>query len=178
MDPFIGEIRIFGGTFAPVGWAACNGQLLAISEYDTLFMLLGTTYGGDGQTTFAVPNLSGRAAVGAGAGPGLSPYEAGQTGGQESVTLTSTQMPAHQHVGKATVSVTSAAADQLAPVGYQFAKGPQSLFASGAGTGTSGANTVQGTTEPAGSSQPHENRQPSLAISYIIATAGIFPSQG
>lgn len=178
MDPFLGEIRIFGGTFAPVGWAACNGQLLAISEYDALYALLGTTYGGDGQTNFAVPNLSGRAAVGAGTGRGLSPYVAGQTGGQESVSLTTNQMPAHQHTGKATLSVTTVAADQASPAGNQWAKGAQSLYASGVGADSSGANAVQGATEVAGGSQPHENRQPSLAISYIIATSGIFPSPG
>jgi microcystin-dependent protein len=97
MENYLGEIRIFAGNFAPQGWLFCQGQLLAISQNQALFALLGTTYGGDGQTTFSVPDLRGRAAVGLGAGPGLSPYQQGQQAGYETVTLTTAQLPVHQH---------------------------------------------------------------------------------
>src|SRR6266545_636382 len=108
-DPFIGEIRMFGGNFAPLGWAFCNGQLLAISQYDALFALIGTTYGGDGQTTFALPNLQGRIPIHMGTGGGLSPRTIGESSGTETVTLTVDQLPMHDHQFVGTTSAASVA---------------------------------------------------------------------
>lgn len=177
MSPFIGEIRLFGGTFVPEGWAACDGRLLPIADYETLYSLIGTTYGGDGQSTFGVPNLSGRVALGAGQGPGLSNYQAGQTGGAEKVTLQASQMPAHTHSASATLQVNAGAGTSTTPVGSLLATGSRSAYAATQGTaGAMAANSVNATTSPAGGDVVHENRQPSLAITYIIAWQGIYPS--
>jgi microcystin-dependent protein len=174
--PYIGEIRMFGfGTRgAPNGWQACDGSLLPISEYDALFALIGTTYGGDGQTTFGVPDLRGRLPIHQGTGPGLSTYVIGQKAGTETVTVLPTQMPAHTH----TLVATTAAASAVTP-------GTTSLPATVSGD-TFYVNTITGnnrvamsaqSTSTSGGSQAHENRMPTLTVQYCIATQGIFPSQ-
>jgi microcystin-dependent protein len=168
--PYIGNIILFGGTFAPVGWLFCQGQLLPISQYDTLFALIGTTYGGDGQTTFAVPDLRSRVPIHQGQGPGLSNYIMGQAAGTETVTVTPNQMPIHTHsvqvssspantgVPSGTVTLGVAAADMYIAEAADVSMHPQSISS-------------------VGGSQPHDNIQPYLALNYIIATEGIFPPQ-
>ncbi|HKP53591.1 MAG TPA: tail fiber protein [Chloroflexia bacterium] len=162
-NPFIGEIRMFGGSFAPAGWAFCDGQLLPISENDALFVLLGTTYGGDGQETFALPNLQSRVPMHMGNG-----FTLGETGGVESVTLTTQQMPSHNHAFLASTnnaSVANAAGNILAQIPtytpYITGFNPNQAFAQ---------NISQ-----VGGNQPHENLQPYLCISFIISLFGIFP---
>jgi microcystin-dependent protein len=170
-DPFIGEIRMFGGNFAPLGWAFCNGQILAISQYDALFALIGTTYGGDGQTTFALPDLRGRIPIHAGTGPGLSPRTLGESSGMETVTLSVNQLPAHDHQFVGTTSAASAASPASAllatPTSVDLYR-PATIPA---------ANMAPGAIGPAGGSQPHDNIQPYQCISFIIALEGIFPPQ-
>ena len=177
MDNYIGEIRIFAGNFAPVGWLFCNGQLLNIAEYEVLFVLLGTTYGGDGQTTFALPNLQSRAAVGLGQGPGQSNYVQGQQAGTESVTLTTLQLPTHTHQVQAAPKAHTGTPTQDNPGGAYFGDGGGSIYGPSSGTGklASGAFTG-GQVAAAGASQAHANIQPLLAVNYIIATTGIYPS--
>lgn len=172
--PYIGEIRMFGfGTRgAPINWQACDGSLLPISEYDALFALIGTTYGGDGQTTFAVPDLRGRLPVHQGQGPGLSNYVIGQMAGTETVTIVPTQMPAHTH----TLAVTSGAASALTP-GNALLPGTvsgETFYASNVAGATPLPMSAQ-STSLAGGSQPHENTMPTLTVQYCIATFGIFP---
>jgi microcystin-dependent protein len=168
--PFIGQIQMFAGTFAPVGWMFCEGQILSIAEYETLFNLLGTTYGGDGVQTFALPDLRGRVIVSAGLGSGLSNYVVGQTGGEEAVTLTQLQLPAHQH----SLFADSLSGSSDTPSGLVPADGPD-------GVPSFGFNTVRvmaaGAVSNAGGGQPHTNVKPYLAIRYIIAVQGIFPSR-
>lgn len=169
--PFLGEIRIFAGNFAPAGWAFCQGQLLAISENDALFALLGTTYGGDGQTTFALPDLAGRIAVHQGTGPGLSPRTLGENGGSESVTVSAQQMPLHTHAALS----SSSGANKLSPAANFWSTDPGGNTAAYSNAaGSQMAATAVGST---GGGQPHDNVQPFLAINYIIALQGIFPSQ-
>jgi microcystin-dependent protein len=174
-DPFIGEIIMFGGNFAPRGWAFCNGQLLPIAQNTALFSILGTTYGGDGKTTFALPDLRGRVAISPGQGPGLSNYQLGQAGGTESVTLTTAQIPAHNHL----LAANSSAGDQSSPLG-NF---PAAVNDPGAGSQSNGYSatsngTMAGTAStPAGGSQPHTNIEPFLCVNFIIALEGIFPSR-
>lgn len=172
--PYIGEIRVFGFGRTPIGWQACDGSLLPISQYDTLFVLIGTTYGGDGQSTFAVPDLRGRLPIHQGQGPGLSNYVIGQMAGTESVTVLTTQMPAHTH----TLVATTGASTAITP-------GPALLPGTVSGD-TFYVNTVTGNTAaamsgqmltPSGGSQPHENCMPTLTAQYCIATEGIFPQQ-
>jgi microcystin-dependent protein len=168
MDNFIGEIRPVGFNFAPQGWAMCAGQLLPIEQNDTLFTLIGTTFGGDGETTFALPDLRGRAIEGAhttGAPPGL---EIGSTDGVETVTLTATQVPAHTH----SALVSTAAATSFSPVSNVPAKAARTVFGA-AGAETLAADTVQ----TAGGGAPHNNLQPYLCVNYIIALVGFFPNQ-
>lgn len=176
-EPYIGEIRMFafGTRGAPNGWQACDGSLLPISEYDTLFALIGTTYGGDGQTTFAVPDLRGRVPIHQGQGPGLSNYVIGQRAGTETVTVLPTQMPAHTHVAVA----TSSAATTLTP-GNDLLPGTvsgESFYVSDVSGTTAVAMSAQ-STSLAGGSQPHENCMPTLTVQFCIAWSGIFPSQG
>ncbi|MBW8851884.1 MAG: phage tail protein [Xanthomonadales bacterium] len=171
--PYIGEIRMFGFGRTPNGWQACDGSLLAISQYDALFALIGTTYGGDGQTTFAVPDLRGRLPIHQGQGPGLSNYVIGQRAGTESVTVLPTQMPAHTH----TLVATTAAASSLTP-GNTLLPGSISgdtFYVSDTTGATVLAMSAQ-STSLAGGSQPHENCMPTLTVQYCIATFGIFPS--
>jgi microcystin-dependent protein len=171
-DPFIGEIRIFAGNFAPKGWAFCNGQTLPIAQNTALFSLLGTTYGGDGRTTFALPNLCGRVPIGEGQGPGLSLYTLGETGGSETVTLLPNEIPAHNHQMK----VSAGKADMTAPSrGTTLAEGKQSatpieMYKTNATTDKSINGVV-----PYGSNQPHNNMMPYITIKYIIALQGIYP---
>lgn len=169
---FIGEIRLFGGTFAPLGWAFCNGALLPISEYDALFALIGTTYGGDGQTTFALPDLRGRVAIHQGQGPGLSLNVIGQQVGVESVTLTSAQA-GHTHTLQAN-SGAAAAGDTSPAARVPAALGAGMLYTASTAASVAMAATMVG---GAGGSQPHENVMPSLVLNYIIAIEGIFPSR-
>jgi len=175
MDPFLGEIKIFAGTFAPSGWAFCNGQILSIPQNTALFSLLGTTYGGDGKTTFGLPNLQGRAPLDAGQGPGLANRPLGSSGGQAAVTLTSNQMPAHTH----TAAGYNASGDQNSPVGNVWAisrsgKSPQSMYSTNPG---SGAQMNANILAPAGGNQPHNNMPPYLALNFIIALVGIYPTR-
>lgn len=168
MPPFIGEIREFGGNFAPAGWAFCDGSLLPISENDTLFQLLGTTYGGDGQSTFGLPDLRGRVAVGAGNLKGTD-YVLGQLGGVENVTLTLQGIPSHNHSFLADGNPASATSPQNSVPAVTTA----TMFYSGAPTATFQAGMIA----PTGGSQPHENMMPYVAISYIIALFGAYPQQ-
>lgn len=162
--PYIGEIRMFAGNFAPAGWMFCNGQLLPISEFDVLFNLIGTTYGGDGQTTFALPDLQGRLPVHQGPGFALS-----QAGGAESVTLTTSQIPAHSHQFLAS---TNAGATKNPPGNALATAVGGSAYIQAAPTTALATQSLQ----PAGGSQPHDNIQPFLCVSFIISLFGVFPS--
>jgi len=168
-QPYVGEIRMFGGNFAPLGWALCNGQLLPISQYDVLFTLIGTTYGGDGQNTFALPDLRGRVPVHAGQRSGASAFVLGQQAGSESVTLTNQQMPVHSHGLLAGSGIGTSAT----PDGEVLA---ESSLATMYSASTPTATMASSSTGPAGGSQPHENMQPFLCVEFIIALEGIFPS--
>ena len=172
-EPFLGQVIAVGFNFAPVGWAFCDGSLLSIAQNSALFNLIGTQFGGDGQTNFALPDLRGRAALGVGQGAGLQPYTIGQVGGVESVTLTSAQFAGHTHALQAAATATTPTPGSGVVLGTP-ASGT-SLYAT-AGTGaTLSASAVS----PAqGGGLPHENRQPSTTINYIIALSGIYPSQG
>lgn len=164
-QPYIGEIRLFAGNFAPVGWMFCEGQLVPISENEALFQLIGTTYGGDGEETFSLPDLRGRIPVHM-----SSNYQIGQSGGVEDVTLTTAQIPVHNH---ALVSSTSTGSGST-PVGSLLAKSTsKSMYRSGGSPVMLNAASVS----PAGGSQPHSNMQPYLCINFIISLFGIFPSQ-
>jgi microcystin-dependent protein len=178
-DPFLGQLMIFAGNFAPRGWATCDGQILSIAQNTALFSLLGTTYGGNGQTTFALPDLRGRVPIHVGQGPGLSPYTLGEVSGVESVTLNTTQMPMHNHTATATVSCADSAQSLSdSPVGGVpggVSGGPQ-VFAT-SGTAQMSATMVTPTVGIAGGNQPHENRQPFLVMTVCIALEGIFPSR-
>ncbi|NWK55952.1 phage tail protein [Verrucomicrobiaceae bacterium N1E253] len=180
-DPFLAEIKMFGGNFAPRGWAFCNGQLLAINNYQALFSLLGTTYGGDGRTSFGLPDLRGRAAIHSGnasAGPGLTPRPLGQKSGVEQVTLTANQIPSHHHTASnLKVGVSTQAADTDDPSGTVFGVGNEDAFFEGAANANMGDSSITGTTDNTGGSQPHTNMQPYLAVNYIIALQGTFPSR-
>ncbi len=170
-QPFVGEIRAVGFNFAPVGWSFCNGALVPISQYDTLFDLIGTTYGGDGQQTFALPNLQGRVAIHQGNDGIGNEYVMGQLGGVETITLTSNAIPAHGH----TFSVNSSPGTTLVPTNGFLASAPLALgFLYGIGATTPMGNNINNS----GGSQPHDNMQPFLAINYIISFFGVFPTQG
>lgn len=170
-QPYIGEIRMFAGNFAPVGWAFCSGQLMPISQNDSLFILIGTTYGGDGESTFAVPNLQSRVPMHFGTGPDGTTYQIGEAAGVEEVTLSGQQIPVHTHqlIG------TSNPATETGPAGNLFGISAQVEY------GTTGlqADTAFNASgiSPVGGSQPHENCQPFLCINYIISLFGLFPSQ-
>jgi microcystin-dependent protein len=167
MDPFLGEIKMFGGNFAPQGWAFCNGQLLPISQYDALFSLLGTTYGGDGQTTFALPDLRGRAPIHTN-----SAYPQGAVVGSETVTLTQGQLPGHNHLAGALTGAGSA----NKPDGAVWAGstiGDNKYIDTLNAPGVLNPAVLQN----AGGSQPHDNMQPYLVINFIIALEGIYPPQ-
>jgi microcystin-dependent protein len=163
-QPYVGELRLFAGNFAPAGWMFCDGQVLPISENETLFALIGTNYGGDGQETFALPDLRGRVPVHQGSG-----YVLAQSGGTETVTLTTGQVPAHSHALRASTAT-----------GTHSAPGNALLAATGTvnsyGSGNPDQAMAVGALAPAGGSQPHDNMAPFLAVSYIISLYGIFPS--
>lgn len=180
MEPYTGEIRIFAGNFAPLNWLFCQGQLLSIAEYEVLYQLIGITYGGDGQTTFALPNLQSRVVVGQGPLPGGSTYQMGQTVGAENVALTNGQLPTHTHPFTGTVSVLAGGTNQTDPAGNYFGAGGGTTYNTGLGTSPTAlaAGAVAGQSSVFGGSQPHANVQPVLAINYIICTAGYYPSQG
>ncbi|HYL76332.1 MAG TPA: tail fiber protein [Bryobacteraceae bacterium] len=163
-SPFIGEIRMFGGNFAPQGWAFCNGALMAIDQNTALFQLIGTTYGGDGQTTFALPDLQSRIPLHVGPG-----FALGQSGGAETVTLTTSQMPAHSHVPLGNSSVGT----QSSPANGVWAQSSLGEFSSAAPSSAM-APTAMGSS---GGSQPHDNMMPFLAVNFILSLFGVFPSQ-
>ncbi|MGR8935952.1 MAG: phage tail protein [Gammaproteobacteria bacterium] len=168
-EPFIAEIRIFAGDFAPRGWAFCNGQLLPISQNTALFSLIGTTYGGDGRSTTALPDMEGRAPMHPGRGPGLTERRLGERGGVESVTLTEAQMPHHSHTLRATDedgNRQSAAGNAVARGTPMYLPPPQTL-------GAMAAATLPDT----GGSLPHNNMQPYLTMNFIIALQGLYPSR-
>jgi microcystin-dependent protein len=177
-EPFLGEIRMVGWNFAANGWALCNGQLMPISQYQALFALLGTTYGGNGTTTFALPNLQGRVPINQGTGLGLSPYTIGQSSGSESITLLPNQMPAHNHL-MGVSNLPGAVADPTNAIMAQGNSGAGrspvlvSDYVSTAATGTLAPTAIA----PSGGNQPHSNIQPFLCINFIIALTGIFPSR-
>jgi microcystin-dependent protein len=197
MEPILGEIRMFAGNFAPTSpgtWHICDGSLLPISANTALFSLLGTTYGGDGKTTFGLPDLRGRCAIGTGPGPGLTTRVLGEKGGTESVTLIATQIPAHIHPltgGTGTVTggkATSAVGGLTSPIGnissaVQDAGGTDiasyaAPSAANGNMGDGGTVTLSGNTAPnAGGGLPHSNMQPYQAVTFMIATTGIYPTR-
>jgi microcystin-dependent protein len=174
-NPYLGEIRPFAGNFAPRGWNFCNGALMSIAQNNALFALLGTNYGGDGQTTFGLPDLRGRVALSQGQGPGLTNRVLGEQGGEETVTLTIATMPSHMHA----VIADSGAADGVPPTGLvPAAPANNALFYLPPNVGTQVDQPLApDTCQPTGGSQPHNNIMPIVAINYIIALEGIFPSQ-
>ena len=171
-DVFLGEIRYVAFSYAPQGWAICAGQSLEIRQSTALFALLGTTYGGDGVTTFKLPDFQGRIAVSQGQGTGLSPYNLGQTGGAESVTLTTAQTPPHTH----SVAAGAGSGTTSDPTGGVFAK-PVALRGGNLYASTTDSQAAADTIAPAGSGQAHENRAAGLALTAIIALQGIFPQR-
>jgi len=171
MDPFLGQIIIFAGNFAPRGWAFCDGQLLSIAQNSALFSILGTTYGGDGVTTFALPDLRGRVPLSPGTGPGLSKYTQGQRGGAENVSLNVNQIPAHNHQ----VGASTSTKNTVEPAAGNILASPDGTanFANSDPDTTMRESSIRNT----GGGQEHENRQPFLAIPWIIALQGVFPSR-
>jgi microcystin-dependent protein len=172
-EPYVGEIRMFAGNFAPQGWAFCDGQLLAVNQNDALFSLLGTIYGGDGRTTFGLPDLRGRIPVHAGAGPGLSPRNVGAKGGDEKVTLTVNQLSSHNHAARG----TDEQADSSEPGGRVLAQsaGIVQMFTATQGTVAKDLNAAS--LPNVGGSQSHTNLMPFLCVNFIIALFGIYPSR-
>ena len=172
-SPFVAEITIFPGNFAPKSWALCNGQILPITQNTALFSLLGTTYGGDGKSNFALPDLQGRLPLHFGQGPGLTPRVLGEKAGSEGVSLTTSQLPSHNH----TVSQgASSTADSPSPLGrYPALSSNGTPYSSTAGAKMAGATAAS--LAPAGGGQPHNNVMPSLCLNFIIALQGVFPSR-
>jgi microcystin-dependent protein len=169
-QPYIGEIRMFGGNFAPAGWMFCEGQTLPISENDALFTLIGTTYGGDGQETFNLPNLASRVPIHMGTGKSGTTYQIGEMAGVESVTLSTQQIPVHNHPAVASQNIAA----QQNPSGNLLAQSTVAkMYIADTADQALAANTIT----PAGGSQPHENMQPFLCINFIISLFGVFPSQ-
>ncbi len=169
-EPFVGEIRMFAGNFAPRSWAFCDGQLMAVSQNDALFSLLLTIFGGVGRTTFGLPDMRGRLSVHAGSGPGLSPRRLGAKGGAEHVTLTTNQLPSHSH----DYHGSTAAGNTSAPAGKVLAgRAGNATYLESPATASMAANSVSNT----GGSQSHTNTMPFLCVNYIIALFGIYPSR-
>lgn len=178
-DQFVAEIRVFAGNFAPTGWALCNGQILPISQNTALFSLVGTFYGGDGKSTFALPNLQGNAAMHQGRGPGLSEHFLGEAGGQASVTLIESEMPVHTH----NVQVRGAAGNSnlssgRIPATGAWVQGSQFGVVQAYSANMPNTTMAPQTLAPAGSSLPHNNMMPSLGLTHMIALQGIFPPRG
>jgi len=172
-NPFVAEIRIFTGNFAPKGWAQCNGQLMPISQNTALFSLLGTTYGGDGKSTFALPNMQGSAPMQAGQGPGLSLRDLGEVGGEQNVTLLQTEMPIHNHNA---IAATSGAVDSPASNAWSGGlKGHSPIYSASVG----GTNVQMNpfALSISGGNLPHNNMQPYLGLTFIIALQGVFPAR-
>jgi microcystin-dependent protein len=177
-NPFIGEIRMFAGNFPPANWAFCNGALQSIANNSALFALIGTTYGGDGVNTFALPNLQSRVPMHFGQGPGLSNYVQGQTGGVENVTVTGAQLPIHNHpVQSLTSGGTVAAPASTAVLADMGPAGEARVGTYKPFDGTSQVTLAAQTVGQAGSNQPHTNIQPTLAVSFIISLFGVFPAR-
>ncbi len=181
-EPFIGEIKIFGFNFAPQGYQTCYGQIMSIAQNTALFSLLGTTYGGDGQTTFALPDLRGRVPNGQGSGPGLPNYAMGEVGGTTNTTLTTSNIPAHIHTLNAVTVKTKAStanADETSPDGNYLANTSTASYSGDGATDNvfTGGTVVSGTTDPTGSNTPIGILNPYLTMNYSIAINGIFPSR-
>lgn len=172
-DPYVGEIRMFAGNFAPQGWAKCEGQLLSIAQNTALFSLLGTTYGGDGQTTFGLPDLRGRVPIGPGNGPGLQPVTLGQKSGTNTNTITVANMPQHNH----TINAVAADGNQSTPQG-NLPAGTKFLDPEYSDASSGYIQMNSNMVNDAGSGQPVNNMQPSQSVTFIIALYGIYPSQG
>ena len=170
-EPYVGEIRMFAGNFAPAGWMFCEGQTLPIAENDVLFQLIGTTYGGDGQETFDLPNLQSRIPIHMGTGPDGTTYQIGEAAGVEQVTLTVQQIPSHTHP----LTATKSNGTQINPGGNVLAASTSSLQPYTQDVASVPLNNQSIT--PAGGSQPHENTQPFLCINFIISLFGVFPNQ-
>jgi microcystin-dependent protein len=176
-DPFIGEIRMFGFNYAPRNWMQCNGAVIAISQNTALFAILGTQFGGDGRTNFGIPNLQGRAAIGAGTGPGLTPQSVGQTGGTPTVMLTTSELPAHNHVLNAG-QLNPPNANQNVAIPTSAARlGRSSPNNTYTAPTTPNTQMIASSISSTGGGAGHENMQPYLAMNYCIAVAGIFPSR-
>ena len=169
MDPYVGEIRMFAGNFAPRGWALCDGQLLAVSQYDALFSLFGTIYGGDGRSTFGLPDMRGRIPLHQGTGPGLSNRRQGQKSGAERETLSVNHLPTHNHGG---VRAVTDSANDLNPNGKMLAQAATDIYVDDTQVNMN-AEAVTNT----GSSQPHDNIQPFICVNFIVALFGIYPSR-
>jgi microcystin-dependent protein len=169
MEPFLGEIRLFAGTFAPRGWAFCNGQLLSASQYEALFSLLGTTYGGDGRTTFGLPDMRGRLPIHHGQGPRLTRRPLGQKGGAESVTVTVNEMPSHSHQ----LTADNETASQTNPAGIQLARSQGDIYVESTAEVDMWAEAIT----DVGGDQSHNNVMPFLCLHFIIALTGIYPSR-
>lgn len=177
MDPFLGQIIMFAGNFAPRGWAFCDGQLLSIAQNSALFSILGTTYGGDGRTTFGLPDLRGRVPMHAGHGPGLTARPLGQKLGAEAITLSANEMPAHNHSGRGTILCKNGQPDESNPGGAVPATLNNGTEGYGeTSNGTMKADGVNLNIGSAGGSQAHYNIQPSQCVNFIIALDGIYPS--
>ena len=178
-DQYVAEIRMFAGNFAPVDWAMCNGQILPISQYTALFSLLGTYYGGNGTSNFALPNLQGATPMQQGQGPGLSPRDLGETGGEQTVTVLSTQMPAHSHFFECVTDVGTVAASSNNYLGTGSA-GPPNRATKGLLYSSNAPNAQMNpsATSFAGGNQPHNNLMPYQVVNFIIALQGVFPSRG
>jgi microcystin-dependent protein len=172
-DPFVAEIRIFPFNFAPKGWAWCDGQLLPLSQNTALFSLLGTTYGGNGKSNFALPDLQGRAPMHPGQGPGLSLHDLGETGGSETVTLLESEIPSHSHG----VNAQALNASTSNPGGQVMARSTAGNTYKAAGSGTPAVMAFQ-SLAPSGGDQPHNNMQPYLTFYFCIALQGVFPPRG
>ena len=176
-DPFIGEIKMIGFNFAPRGWATCDGQLLPIASYTALFSLVGTTYGGDGRSTFGLPDLRGRFPMHQGSGPGLTPRNLGTKAGDQTVTLTSNQIPSHSHsLAGGTLPTSSAIGNRPSPNGAipATANDGESNYTSG---GPDGSIGLSGSTAATGGNQAHDNMPPFLTVNFVIALVGLFPSR-
>ncbi len=170
-EPFLAQIQIFGFNFAPQGWALCAGQIMAISQNTALFSLLGTTYGGDGKTNFALPNLKGRVPIHSGQGPGLTLRDLGEQAGEEFVTLLTSEIPAHNH----SATCNPAVGTSYDPAGNVWCHdaGETNEYSSGNPAGQMSPNALT----PSGGGQPHNNMQPYLVLNYCIALVGIFPAR-
>ena len=176
-DPFVGQIMLTGFNFAPVGWAFCNGQLLPISQNTALFSLLGTTYGGDGTSTFALPNLQGCVIVGSGQGPGLNIYDLGETGGSPTATLTENQLASHNHNVPASATAGHGSVPGPTVALGSGGRGSPPIYAAPPANGGPEVN-MAATSSSVGGGQPHNNLMPYLVLNFVIAMQGVYPSRG